>query len=384
MTRPVSFARILCLLVLLVGAACRSGTSSSPPGADSAAGSTAGGTTAQAGGDARREGDGWVWTAPPPAWVGLPAADDMEIAFTYGHQHLVLLDAQGRRRWQAGRLGLRDVAPRLGTDVVVAATDDGLAGFGRSGGAPLWDTPVKGRANTPVLAGGLAVTTTWEGAAVAVSVADGKVAWTVALPGPALGPPATDGTTVVMTWDRVDRRSGGAVALDAATGRQRWAVPLPGGGISAPAVTAGGLVVTVAGDLAAHALDLSSGAKRWRTPVEGAGSPEVPPLAVDAQSVLVAHRLGGLDLLDAASGRRSWQVATDGAAVRGGPVMGPAGSYALALDDGRVLLAGPKRDTELVRPPAGRVSGLAVGPGGWLVASLREAAVNTVEAGPLW
>ncbi|HET7722079.1 MAG TPA: hypothetical protein VFK43_19060, partial [Acidimicrobiales bacterium] len=74
----------------------------------------------------------------------------------------------------------------------------------------------------------------------------------------------------------------------------------------------------------------------------------------------------------------------DGAAVRGGPVMGPAGSYALALDDGRVLLAGPKRDTELVRPPAGRVSGLVVGPGGWLVASLREAAVNTVEAGPLW
>ena len=383
MTRPVSFARILFLMILIVGAACRSGTSSSPSGGGPAAEADAGGPATQEGGDARREGDGWVWTAPPPAWVGLPTADDKEIAFTYGHQHLVLLDAQGRRQWDAYRLGLRDVAPRLGTDIVVAATDDGLAAFRRAGGTPLWDTPVKGRANTPVIAGGLAVTTTWEGAAVAVSLADGKVAWTASLPGPSLGPPAADGAAVVLTWDRADRRSGGAVALDAASGRQRWAVALPGGGISAPTLT-GDLAVVVAGDLAAHALAITTGEERWRTPVEGAGSPEVPPLAVDAKSVLVAHRLGGLDLLDAATGRRTWQVATDGAAVRGGPVVGPAGSYAFPLDDGRVLLAGPKRETELVRAPAGRVSGLAVGPGGWLVASVREAAINTVEAGPHW
>lgn len=382
MSRPVSLGRIVCVLALLVATGCRSGagagggTPADPP--------TTAGRAPVPGGEARPEGQGWVWTAPPPAWVGLPAADDKEIAFTYGHQHLVVLDDHGRPRWDTYRLGLRDVAPRLAPEVVVAATDDGLAAFRRAGGSPLWDTPVKGRANTPVIAGGLAVTTTWEGAAVAVSLADGKVAWTVPLPGPSLGPPATDGTTVVLTWDRTERATGGAVALDAATGRQRWAVPLPGGGISAPALTPGGLAVAVAGDLAAHALALASGEERWRTPVDGAGSPEVPPVAVDGRSVLVAHRLGGLDLLDASTGRRSWQVASDGAAVRGGPVVGPAGSYAFPLDDGRVLLAGPKRETELVRPPAGRVSGLALGPGGWLVASLREAAVNTVEAGPLW
>lgn len=381
MTSPASLVRILCVLALLLGVGCRSdggaGAGGSPEGVPVP-------PAGEAGTDARREGDGWVWTAPPPAWIGMPAADDHQIAFTYGHQHLVALDAQGRRLWQADRLGLRDVAPRLGADVVVAATDDGLAAFSLAAGTPLWDTPVRGRANTPVIAGGLAVTTTWEGAAVAVNLADGKVAWTVPLPGPSLGPPATDGSAVVLTWDRVDRRTGGAVSLDAATGRQRWAVPLPGGGISAPAVTAGGLAVTVAGDLAAHALALTTGEARWRTPVEGAGSPEVPPLAVDARSVLVAHRLGGLDLLDVATGRRSWQVATDGAAVRGGPVVGPAGSYAFQLDDGRVLLAGPERETELLRPPAGRVSGLVAGPGGWLVATTREAKVNTVEAGPLW
>ena len=65
-------------------------------------------------------GPGWVWTAPGPAWVGAPAADDTHVAFTYGHQHLVLLDAAGRRRWDTYRLGLRDVAPRLGTDLVLS------------------------------------------------------------------------------------------------------------------------------------------------------------------------------------------------------------------------------------------------------------------------
>lgn len=380
MTRPAHVVPILCALALLAGVGCRSGG----PGADGPAAGQAPPPAEGAGTDAERVGDGWVWTAPPPAWVGMPAADDRAIAFTHGHQHLVLLDAQGRRQWQVARPGLRDVAPRLAGEVVVAATDDGLAAFARAGGAPLWDTPVTGRANTPVIAGRLAVTTTWEGAAVAVDVADGTVAWTVALPGPALGPPATDGTTVFATWDRADRRSGGAVALDAGTGRQRWSVPLPGSGVSAPAVAGGGVVVAVAGDLAAHGLALATGEARWRTALEGAGSPEVPPLAVGTGSVLVAHRLGGLDLLDAGTGRRRWQVASDGAAVRGGPAAGPAGSYAFPLDDGRLLLAGPDRETEVLRPPGGRVSGVVAGPGGWMVTTLREAAVNTVEAGPLW
>jgi outer membrane protein assembly factor BamB len=259
-----------------------------------------------------------------------------------------------------------------------------MAAFRRSDGGKIWEATVAERVNTPVIAGRLAVSSTWEGAVVAFDLATGKVAWRAALPGPALGPAATDGTTVVVSWDRVDRRTGGMVALDAATGRQRWAVPLPGGGISAPTVMPNGSAVAVGGDLAAHALAMSTGEPRWRTPVEGAGSPEVPPLVVDERSVLVAHRLGGLDLLDAATGRRTWQVTSDGAAVRGGPALGPAGSYAFPLDDGRVLLAGPRRPTELLRPPAGRVGGLATGPGGLLVTTVREAPVNSVEAGPAW
>ena len=382
MTRPVSLARILCLLALLVTTGCRSAgpdREAPEPGAQGAENNAG-----RPGSDATPAGNGWAWTAPPPAWIGMPAADDREITFTYGHQHLVLLDGVGRLRWDVYRLGLRDVAPRLTAEAVVAATDDGMAAFRRSDGGRIWEATVGERVNTPVIAGRLAVTSTWEGSVVAFDLADGKVAWRAALPGPSLGPPATDGMTVVVTWDRADRRTGGAVAVDAATGRQRWTVPLPGGGLSAPTVTPNGSAVAVAGDLAAQALAMSSGEPRWRTPVEGAGSPEVPPLVVDARSVLVAHRLGGLDLLDAASGRRTWQVTSDGAAVRGGPAGGPEGSYAFPLDDGRVLLAGQQRVTELLRPPAGRVSGRATGPGRLLVTTVREAPVNSVEAGPAW
>jgi outer membrane protein assembly factor BamB len=153
--------------------------------------------------------------------------------------------------------------------------------------------------------------------------------------------------------------------------------------VGGPAVTPDGAVVMVAGDLAAHALALADGKERWRTPLRGAGSPEVPPAVVDARSVLVAHRLGGLDLLDTATGRRTWQESNDGAAVRGGPVVGPAGSYAFPLDDGRLVLAGPGRPTE-VRQAPGRISGVVAGPGGLLVAATRGAAVNSVQATPYW
>ena len=192
-----------------------------------------------------------------------------------------------------------------------------------------------------------------------------------------------DGATVVGVWQREDQRAAGATAVDGATGRRRWAVPLEPGGVGGPAVTPDGAVVLVAGDLAAHALALADGRERWRTALAGAGSPEVPPVVVDARTVLVAHRLGGLDLLESATGRRRWQVDADGAAVRGGPVVGPDGTFAFPLDDGRLLLAGPRRETEFVQAP-GRISGLATGPGGVLVAATRGAAINAVAATPRW
>ena len=370
-----AMAMLLALLTLVL-TGCRSG---------SGGGEGASPKPAEAAGTGAPSADGiaWAWEAPPNASTGMPAADDREVTFTYGHQYLVVLDAGGRERWKAARLGLRDVAPRLGSELIVAATDDGMAAFRRTDGAKVWDTALAARANTPVIAGRVAATSTWEGQLVGLGLADGKVAWTTSLPGGAIAPPAGDGATVVAAWQREDHQGAGVVAVDAATGRIRWSVPVEPGGVGGATVTPDGTVVLVAGDLAAHALDLRDGKERWRTSLRGAGSPEVPPVPVDAGSVLVAHRLGGLDLLDLATGQRQWQVDTDGIMVRGGPVVGPPGSFAFPLDDGRMVLAGPGRDTEERQAPA-RISGLALGPNGVLVAATRGAAVNTVGATTMW
>jgi outer membrane protein assembly factor BamB len=313
----------------------------------------------------------------------MPAADDREVAFTWGHEHLVVLDAEGRVRWDAVRLGLRDVAPRLTPDLVLAATDDGMAAFRRADGSKAWDSVLAERANTPVVVGGLAVTSTWEGQLVGLGLADGRVAWKAPLPGGAVAPPASNGSRVAVTWQRDDGSSAGALAVDGTTGRRQWAVAVEPGGVGGPAVTPDGAVVFVGGDLFAHALALADGRERWRTELRGAGSPEVPPAPVGAGAVLVAHRLGGLDLLDTASGRRLWELSTNGIAVRGGPVVGPDGTFAFPLDDGRLVLAGPKRETETRQAP-NRLSGLVAGPRRLLVAATRGATVNTVTATERW
>jgi outer membrane protein assembly factor BamB len=144
--------------------------------------------------------------------------------------------------------------------------------------------------------------------------------------------------------------------------------------------------VVGAGDVSAHAVATDSGAELWRAPLEGAGSPEVAPLDTGDGRVLVGHRLGGMVLLDA-SGLQLWQVSSDGAAVRGGPAgPGPGGRFALPLHDGRLLVAGPRDGGgtgELLDPP-GRVSGVATGPGGELLISLREAPENGLTASSGW
>ncbi|MCA1684284.1 MAG: PQQ-binding-like beta-propeller repeat protein, partial [Actinobacteria bacterium] len=325
----------------------------------------------------------WRWTAPEPAGVGMPAADRDAVAVTFGHQHLVLLDGTGRRRWQADRLGLRDVAPGLTPQLVVAATDEGVAAFDRADGTLRWDARLGERANTPTLAGGRAVASTWEGSLVALDLVDGRVAWRAQLPGASIGPAAGDGATVAATWEGAGRSGAGVVAFDAASGRPKWAADLEPGGVSGPLV-ADGLVVVVAGDLSAHALSADSGLDRWRVETDGAGSPEVPPVSAGDGAVLVAHRLGGLVLVDTAAGRPLWQAEGDGAVVRGAPAAaGRAGPFALALDDGRLLLGGPGRDQRVVESP-GRVSGLAVGPGGRLLVAGRDAPPNALAALDGW
>lgn len=329
----------------------------------------------------------WRWQAPAPAYVGMPAADPAGVAFTSALSRLILLDTGGRTLWRAKEPHLRDVAPRLTPDLVVAATERGLVAFDRVDGTTRWVTELGERPNTPAEANTSLVVSTWEGSLFGVEKASGAVEWRSALPGPALGPAVTDGRLAVVTWVADDNTAAGALAVDVGSGERRWAVPLPPGGVSAPAITSTGKrpaeVVAVAGDVAAHGLDLETGRELWRAPTEGAGSPEVPPLALPGGDVLVAHRLGGLALLDGA-GKLRWEVASDGASVRGAPTgPSPEGRFAFPLDDGRLLLAGPQAQASMIDPP-GRISGVVSGPGGLLIVATREAPENGVTASTGW
>ncbi len=346
--------------------------------------------------------EAWRWPAPPPGSVGMPAVDDDGVSVTYGHLRVVLLDLDDSVQWEAERVGLRDVAPALTAELVVAATEQGLLAVDRATGRIRWDTQVGERANGPVIVGNRAVVSTWEGSLTAFDLADGHVAWRTALPGPAIGPAATDGSAVAVTWEEAHGQAAGAVVVDGADGRQRWSVPLEPGGVGGPAIAAirsgsgpgsdsasdsnsGSVVVAVAGDIAAHGLDLADGHERWRAATEGRGSPEVPPLALDDGEVLVAHRLAGLVLVDAGTGADRWMGTADGAAVRGGPAgPGPDGPFAFPIDDGRLFLVGPGLEPKRLDWP-GRVSGVAMTSDGLLLVATREARANyliALDVGP--
>ena len=328
----------------------------------------------------------WRWRPPPIAEVGMPAADRRGSAAVVGVSLLVALDPAGREQWRAERLGLRDVAPLLAGDRVLAATEEGVAAFDRASGRLLWDSELGDWGSSPVPAAGLAVVALWEGGLAAVRPDDGSVVWEMKLPGLVMGPPATDGTVAVASWEEEHGDAAGVIAVGVGDGEERWRAELPPGGVSAPAV-AGDTVIAVAGDLAAHGLDLATGHYRWRTDVASAGSPEVPPLPLPgAGEVLAVTRLGGLHLLDAAGGRERWAAERDGIAVRGGPVASGAADhphFALPVDAGRLLLAGPGRGRRVL-DPAGRVSGVALAPGGRLLVATRDADQNELVAYDGW
>jgi outer membrane protein assembly factor BamB len=287
-------------------------------------------------------------------------------------------------RWQAQRLGFREEAPLLLPDLVIAPADDGLVAVERASGHIRWDSAFGEHAATPVRVGPLVVTCTTEGSLVGVEMATGHVVWRLALAGAAEGPPATDGHTVVATWEPDEGTEAGITAVDGQTGALRWTRPLRAGGVSGPAVVtspAGGAVaVAVDDDLQAKSFDLDSGERGWSLGLGGAGSAEVPPLALAGGGVLVTDRDAGLTLVEA-DGRRRWHTRVGGAAERGAPA-GPLsdGVFAVPLWSGRYLLAGEGKRSRTVQPPGGVVNGVAVGPGGVLVVATAQGPDNQLVA----
>jgi len=364
---------------LLVLAACGGGAGGGGAGGGGAEGPATSDVPASTA-NALKLTEEWVWPPPGGGSAGMPASDGDDIALTVGRQRVVLLDGEGAVRWEVRR-NVRDVAPALTAALVLVATEQGLVALDRSTGRERWAATLDDRTNTPAVAGGRAVVTTWDGFMAAVDLADGQVVWRLKLGGNALGPPAVSLSTAVATFDT--GRAAGATAVDLATGRPRWTAPLTPDGVSAPAIE-GGVVVVVAADVAAHGLALDTGAELWRAPLDGSGSPEVPPRPGGDGAVLVGHRLGGMALLDSVDGAVRWSSARAGAAVRGGPAgPGPNGWYAMPLNNGRVAFAGPDREPDVRQPPSLAI-GVAAGPRGLLLVATEQGRENGVSALSGW
>jgi outer membrane protein assembly factor BamB len=315
----------------------------------------------------------WRWHPPPLGSVGMPATDDRAAAFTYGHLRLVLLDPGGRQTWETERLGLRDVAPLLLVDRVVAATDTGSAAFDRVTGRVLWNVDLGDRTNTPVLASeGVLAVTTWDGRLLLLEASTGAVRHSIALPGAVLGPAAGAEGVAVAAWD--DGLEAGVVAVDTSTGAMRWQQPVGADGVSSPSI-AGSNAVVVTGDAEVVSFALRDGRRTWTRRTSGAGSPEVPPYA--GNELIVADRLGGLLGLAPNNGRVLWRQQGRGAAVRGGPAA-TDGVVVMPTDDGRVVLR--TRNGVSVLDPPGRVSGVAAGPDDLVLVATRDADQNELIA----
>jgi outer membrane protein assembly factor BamB len=326
----------------------------------------------------------WRWRPPRPASVGRPAADTDGAVVTYSHTVVVSLTPDGRVAWEARRLGVREETPMLTAAMAVVPADDGLVAVDRATGRIRWDTKLGDTASTPIIAGNFVVACTGAGSLVAVDAGSGVVVWQVPLRGRADGPPATDGRTVVATWQPEKGDDGGITAVDLSTGGPRWTASLRAGGISGPAVVRGPtgrmIAVAVDDDLAAKAFDLDTGHASWTARVGGAGEPEVPPLPLPGGRVLVADRDADLNLFDV-GGKRLWSAAGAGAAVSGAPAgPGRGGDFALVLYSGKLQLAGPGHTRRIVEEPGGLANGAAVSPDRTLLLSTAQGDDNQLVA----
>jgi outer membrane protein assembly factor BamB len=155
-------------------------------------------------------------------------------------------------------------APALVGDVaIVPCRGPHLLAVGLDGEArwrfPAGDGPDAWLDKTPVAVGEYVFGVLSTGAALALRVADGTLAWRVDV-GPAgkpLSPPATDGELLF-----VGARDG-LHALYLADGREMWAFPTSRRVVAAP-VVAGGVVYAACHDHRLYALDAASGQELWR------------------------------------------------------------------------------------------------------------------------
>ena len=264
----------------------------------------------------------------------------------------------------------------LGGRVFTMDTDAVVCAFDLHSGERLWrrETQAKDVHSTNLAGGiaaegGLVYVVTGRSDALALSVADGKVAWRAMLPAPARSLPTLGGGRLY-----VGLIDGQLVALDLHGGRQLWSYQAGDSGVivlgqPAPAYSDGIVVAGFgSGDLAAVHAD--TGSLLW---TDNLGSGGGRATATDLSSIrgapvidgstVYAVGLGGLIVaVDLRSGRRLWEKP-----IGGGQMPWIAGDWIYLIDNDQQLLAMTKAE--------GRVR--------W-VADLPHYADETKHTGPLF
>ncbi len=238
----------------------------------------------------------------------------------------------------------------------------------RSGPAPLWHVPGNG-SGTPVVEGDTAYFLSADREVAAVAVSDGELRWktgTGVTSTDSIFGAATAGTALALSESTIVAGDWDVVGFDRATGVRRWVYQAPAG--DGPGLFLGpahdGVVFTGSPGGRAYAIDTASGKLRWMTTIVAGGTTSVFRPARDGNVVAVGYstflipNVGGLAMLDAASGRLLWRTAFPAPAERwqhtnlaGGPVFagelvfGSAGDgniYAFDAITGAVRWAFPR------------------------------------------
>ncbi len=238
----------------------------------------------------------------------------------------------------------------------------------RPGPTPLWRVPGTG-SGTPVVDGDTAYFLSADREVAAVAVADGAVRWktgTGVTSSDSIFGAATAGTALALSGSTVVAGDWDVVGFDRATGARRWVYEAPAGDgpglFLGPAVD--GVVYTGSPGGKAYALDTTTGKLRWMTTIVEGGTTSVfrpareGPVVAVGYSTFVIPNVGGLAMLDAASGRLLWRTAFPAPRERwqhtnlaGGPVFagewvfGSAGDgniYAFDVATGAVRWAFPR------------------------------------------
>ncbi|MEY2397692.1 MAG: hypothetical protein QOJ00_866 [Actinomycetota bacterium] len=316
--------------------------------------------------------------ALPVDVVGLPAADARGVVVTAGEAEVVALSLGGDVQWTTPVSGALVNAPRLEGDRVFVAAKRAIVALDRTTGAVVWTSPTAAdggadeRANEPVVVGDTVVATSESGRAYGIGRADGALRWTVQLATATTAEPAAGANVVVVVG------VGQWWALNPQTGDTVWSGDIGTYGTSSPVLYTDGnrAVAALATDGEVVAVDAGTGEILWHRGAEQAEYFQVPTVTADHQ-LLVPDHWGRLEAFNAHDGTPLWKVhGADAVAEFGEPaVLGPE-LVAIALDDGGPRIGSPSGSRSLKIPAAGH--GVAMAPGGLLVVTTWDAAMNYV------